>query len=372
MPGPVIITGGGTGGHVFPMQAIAEQLRARGVAATDLRFVGSRRGQESQLLSGGPVALTLLPGRGLRRSMAPGAVLANLAASVTLVAAVAVALVRVALWRPAVVVSVGGYASFAVALAAIVWRRPLVLVDLDATPGAAHRLLGRFAARRCVAFASDDPRASVTGAPIRGAILAVARDPEARESRRASQVPPIEARRIVIVVMTGSLGSARVNEATTELAARWSDRADLCLIHVTGRRDFESVVRSRPETTGLDYRIIDFADMSVLWGLCDAAVCRAGALTIAELCALGIPAVLVPLPGAPHDHQTMNARALERAGAARVLDNDECTGESLASMLDTLVAPDTLEEVSRAARSLGHDAGAYAIASVVADVGRLA
>ena len=145
MYGPIVITGGGTGGHIFPMQAVAEQLERRGVASHELRYVGSRRGQESMLLGDGPIELTLLPGRGIRRSWRPDALAANLGAVAGLAAALVIAVVRVGGWRPRVVVSVGGYASFAVALAAVLWRRPLVLVELDATPGAAHRLLGRFA-----------------------------------------------------------------------------------------------------------------------------------------------------------------------------------------------------------------------------------
>ena len=140
MTRPIVITGGGTGGHVFPMRAIADQLVEAGVAPGDLRFVGSRRGQERQLLGGGASALTLLGGRGIRRAWTPEALWANLGAVAGLVGGVLEALVLVARWRPSVVVSVGGYASFATSLAAVVWRRPLVLVEPDATPGAVHRM----------------------------------------------------------------------------------------------------------------------------------------------------------------------------------------------------------------------------------------
>jgi UDP-N-acetylglucosamine--N-acetylmuramyl-(pentapeptide) pyrophosphoryl-undecaprenol N-acetylglucosamine transferase len=123
MTKPIVITGGGTGGHVFPMLAIAEQLRLLGVSPSRLRYVGSRRGQEATLLAGDPVALTLLPGRGLRRSFARADLGSNVVAITELVGAISAALFKTGKWRPAVVVSVGGYASFAASLAAIAAAR---------------------------------------------------------------------------------------------------------------------------------------------------------------------------------------------------------------------------------------------------------
>jgi UDP-N-acetylglucosamine:LPS N-acetylglucosamine transferase len=371
MTGPVVITGGGTGGHVFPMQAIAEQLRALGVDDQRIRYVGSRRGQEAQLLGAGPVALTLLPGRGLRRSWTPDAITSNVGAVAGLAAAVTMALVQVGRWRPSVVVSVGGYASFAVAFSAVLWRRPLVLVELDASPGAAQRTLTRYAARRCTAFDINDPRAIVTGSPVRDAILAVDRSDGARHAARRSASPPVDEERRVVVVMTGSLGSFRVNRAVSALARRWKDRRDRTLIHVTGRRDFAAVSAARPDVTQLDYRIVAFADMAELWALCDVALCRSGATTVAELTALALPSVLVPLPGAPGDHQTLNAQAVARAGGARIVTDHECTDETLARVLDEVLVPGTLAAMSSSAASLGRRDAAAAIARVVADVGGL-
>jgi len=371
MTGPVVITGGGTGGHVFPMQAIAEALHALGVDDHRIRYVGSRRGQEAQLLGAGPISLTLLPGRGLRRSWTPDAIASNVSSAAGLAAAVAVALVKVGRWRPAVVVSVGGYASFALALSAVLWRRPLVLVELDATPGAAQRTLTRYAARRCTAFDTADPRAVTTGTPVRGSILAIDRSDEARRVARASATPSIGEQRRVVVVMTGSIGSRRVNRAVSALARRWEDRRDRTVIHVTGRRDYHEVSSARPDVTGLDYRIVAFADMAELWALCDVALCRSGATTVAELTALGLPSVLVPLPGAPGDHQSLNARVLAHAGGARIVSDDECTADTLARVLDDVLVPDTLASMSHSAASLGHRDAAAAIARAVRDVGGL-
>lgn len=361
---PVVITGGGTGGHVFPMQAIAESLRQRGLAASEVHYVGSRRGQERTLLRG-DVALTLLPGRGLRRSRRASDLLANAASVVGLVVAVALAQRLVARRRPSVVVSVGGYASFAVSLAAVCWRVPLVLVDFDAVPGAAHRLLGPFAAARCTAFASPGDKVVITGAPLRAEIESIDRSIAARQVARAALSPPIDSERVVVLVMTGSLGSHRVNLAVRDLARAWAKRGDRTLVHVTGRRDYDEFAATKPLAENLDYRVIEFGDMKELWGVCDVAICRAGAITVAELAVLGVPAVLVPLPGAPHDHQSKNARALADAGGAIVLSDAQCTGDSLAEALEIMTSADTMQEMGRAVHTVAHPHAANAIADVV-------
>lgn len=365
MSGPIVITGGGTGGHIFPMQAVAEQLLARGISADELRFVGSRRGQEATLLASSGVALTLLPGRGIRRSFSPSAIIDNLGAGVALVTAMLVALVKVRKWRPSVVVSLGGYASFAVALAAAVWRRPLVLVELDAATGAANRLLGRFATAHCTAFPSEKRNSTVTGVPLRDAIVAIDRSSAVRTSSRRAYTPPIDDGRLVVIVMTGSLGSTTVNRAVSDLAARWADRTDRTLIHVTGQRDFEATRAARPATKGLDYRIEAFADMTRVWAVADVAVCRAGAMTVAELAALSIASVLVPLPGSPSEHQVKNAQAIASVGGAMIVNDEDCTGATLDEVLGIVTDVSSLEGMSRAAGTIGRRDGANSIARVV-------
>ena len=364
MRGPIVITGGGTGGHIYPMVAVAEGLRDLGIDAKDLRFVASRRGQESTLLATSDIALTLLPGRGLRRSFAPDAVIENLGAVASLAAAVATAVLRVRRWRPSVVVSFGGYASFAATLAAVLWRRPLVLVELDAEPGAAQRLFTRFARARCCAFPSSDPKAIVTGTPLRASITSVDRSPDAIAATRRRLDPPIEEGRLVVVVMTGSLGSSTVNDAVSELARLWSPRADRAIIHVTGRRDAALVRARAPVTEGLDYRIVEFGDMVELWSLCDVAICRAGASTVAELTTLKIPSVLVPLPRMG-EHQLKNALVVVEAGGARLVMDSECTAARLDEVLASMSDADTLASMGEAAGTLARRDAAAAIARIV-------
>lgn len=366
---PVVITGGGTGGHLFPMQAIAERLEAAGVPPGDVRFVGSRRGQEARLLGGRAEPLTLLPGRGLRRSLAPRALGENLGAVIGLLAAVVTALGLLVRWRPRAVVSLGGYASAAVDAAAVVLRRPLVLVDFDARPGATHRLARPFARRICTSFPLADRRAIETGAPLRAAIESVD-----RTSTRTARLARGEGAdsRWCLVVMTGSLGARSVNTAVIELAELWRDRDDLEIIHVTGRRDHERCVAAwRPrDDDRISYRQVDFSDMADLWARCDLALCRAGAITVAELTCLGIPAVLVPLPGSPGDHQLHNARAVAGTGGAVVLEDQGISGDRLAEVVAPLLDEARLTEMSQAALSLGRRDGAARIAEVVLEVAR--
>ena len=369
MSGPVVLTGGGTGGHIFPMQAIAEALREAGVDDADMRYVGSRRGQEAALLGEGPIELTLLPGRGIRRSLAPRAIVDNLAALVALGGALYRAFILTRRWRPRVVVSVGGYAAAAMSTAAVLTRRPLVLVDLDATPSATHRLLSRFATRRCVALGTPNAHVVVTGAPVRHDVAEIDRSPDARTRAKASLEPPIDAERRVVVVMTGSLGATRVNRAVVQLAQLWSDRRDVALIHITGRRDYEMVKAQVPELKGLDYRVEAFAEMSTWWAVADLAICRAGATTIAELTTLSLPAILVPLPHAPGDHQYHNAHALSAAGAAIVVPDSSCNGEVLARQCQAVLAPGVLPEMARSSSLLAKPDAASAIAHVVVSVG---
>ena len=376
-----VVAGGGTGGHVLLALAVARALAERGHGRESIELVGSVRGQEADLLAGEGFPLTLLPGRGIARRLDLGTLAANAGAVVGLARATARAILLVARTRPRVVVSVGGYASFPADLAAVVLRVPLVLVNIDAVPGLVHRLLGRFAAASAVSFPGTPlPRATVTGTAVREDVVAVDRSPASAERARKELGVPLERRTVGVV--GGSLGARRLNEAATGLAAAWADRADLALYHVTGRRDWAALAARAPQAPdgdwavggavgeavgGLWYRAVPFCDrMPLLYEAVDVLVCRAGAVTVAELTVAGVPAVLVPLPGAPGDHQTANARALVDAGAAVLLPDDRCDASTLAAELGPLLAdPARLRGMGEAARGLGRPDAARRVAEVV-------
>lgn len=361
-----LVAGGGTGGHLVPALAVARALaEVHGEDAVEL--VGSRRGLDPQLLLDAGLPVTLLPGRGLVRRWDARSSVANAAALAALAWALALAVALVVRRRPAVVLAMGGYACVPVALAAALTGVPVVLVNLDAVPGAAGRLVGRFARASAVAFAGTPlPRAVVTGAPLRPGIVAAARPDDAARAaaRRALGLP---GDRFVIGAVGGSLGARTVNAAVGALVDAWSDRGDLAVYHVVGRRDAAAMVAPVLRSGGLVYRQVAYEQrMPLFYEAADVVVCRAGANTVAELGAVGVPAILVPLPGAPDDHQRANAAVLERAGGAVVLADSECTGPRLAREIDALRSePGRLRRMGEAAASIGRPDALSAVVRLV-------
>jgi UDP-N-acetylglucosamine--N-acetylmuramyl-(pentapeptide) pyrophosphoryl-undecaprenol N-acetylglucosamine transferase len=359
-----VIAGGGTGGHAVPALAIARALVERGHPQDSIHFVGSARGIERRMIPPAGFSITLLPGRGIARRLTVdnvGAVVGLLSAAVQ-----SVALLR--RLRPAVVVTVGGYASAACAAAAVLLRVPLVVAEQNAAPGLANRLAGRYARACAVSFPGTPlPRSVVTGNPVRAEIISVDRSPQRRaEAKSELGVGP---ERALVAVAGGSLGARRINEATLGLAELWRDRADVALRHVVGERDYEWVAAAAPSTgaPGLLYQPVRFEDrMDLLLAAADVTVQRAGASTVAELAVAGVPSVLVPLPGAPGDHQTLNARTLADAGAAVVVPDSELDSDRLARELERLMGdPQLLRSMAAAAKRLGRPDAA-------SDVARLA
>jgi UDP-N-acetylglucosamine--N-acetylmuramyl-(pentapeptide) pyrophosphoryl-undecaprenol N-acetylglucosamine transferase len=349
-----VIAGGGTGGHVYPGVALAAELVRRGHDPLSVRFVGARRGVEakSQALAGFPA--TFLPGRGLARSFSLEAAFCNLRALAGTSAAMARTFALFARWRPAVVVSLGGYASLPCVVAAALYAVPVVVVDLDAVPG----LVNRWAARL--------PRSSVyKGVPVRPDVANVDRSPDARLQAKHRLGLPGSA--VVVAVSGGSLGSLRLNRAASELVELWAERQDLAVYHVVGWRDWASFARPVVAGRGLSYRAVPYQeDMATLYSAADVAVQRAGASAVAELALAGLPSLLVPLPGAPGGHQAANAQAMEAAGAAVVVPDSELDGERLAKELDSLIADrGRLESMASAAKSLARAEAAEELADLV-------
>jgi len=353
-----VLAGGGTGGHVYPALALADELVARGHPPTSLRFVGGRRGIEGRVVAEAGYHIDLLPGRGLQRRLT----LANVGAVWGAVVAAARAWRIVRRARPSVVVGFGGYASLPTVAAARLSRLPAVVHEQDAVPGLANRIGIRLGARAAVSLPTAAvPGARLTGNPVRSAV--------AQAGRRPAEPP-------LVAVFGGSLGARSINRATLGLYDRWRHRRDVALRHVTGRRDFDECARRlaelrRPDDL-LDHTMVPYEDhMELLLGRAALAVCRAGAGAVAELTAVGVPSVLVPLPGSPGDHQGRNAAALGEAGAAVVLPDAECDAERLDAVAGSLVSdPQARRRMEDAARSLGHPDAAARLADLVEEVAR--
>lgn len=369
MTSPVvaIVTGGGTAGHVLPALAVAEAIVAEGHPRSAVHYVGSTRGIEARLVPESGFPMTLLPGRGIQRRLTP----ANLAAAGGLLVAAVRAIALVRRLRPSVVVAVGGYASVAVGLAAVLWRVPLVVAEQNAVPGAANRLLARFARASAVSFVGTPlPRAVVTGNPVRPEVAALSGRQDRVGARRAFGVG--EGRRLLLV-FGGSLGALRINRAVLEALPRWRDRSELSVHHVVGARDWDRIAAAVPGDLGeLEYRCVAYEDrMPAALAAADLAVCRAGSGTCFELAAAGLPAVLVPSPHVTADQQTANARRLVEAGAARAVPDAELDGARLAAEVDALLADrEALNAMAAAARACSRPDAAERIARLALEHAR--
>ena len=359
-----VIGGGGTGGHVLPALAIGRALVAAGHDPASIHFVGSRRGMERRLVPEAGFEITLLPGRGIARRLT----LDNVGAVLGLATAVVQSVILMLRRRPAVAVSVGGYAGLPVALAAIVCRVPLIVVEQNAVPGAANRLTGRFARAAAVSFPGTPlPRAVLTGNPLRPEILALDTSPAGRAAARELLALPAD--RTVMAAFGGSLGSRTINQATRGLAQLWQDREDMAIHHVVGRRDWPTFAADAPRIPpekGLVYHAVEYEDrMPQLLAAADLALCRSGG-SVAELAAAGLPAILVPLPQAPGDHQTANARAFVDRGAALMVADADCTPTRLAELVASLLAePGRLPAMAAAAAGLARPDAAAQVAALV-------
>lgn len=366
-----VIAGGGTAGHLLPGVAVADALVARGHAPSSLLFVGSDRGVERTVVPAAGFPLELLPGRGIARKFS----LDNVGAVVGLLRAVVRAVRLLGRRRPSVVLSLGGYASVACVVAAVVWRIPVVVTEQNAVPGLANRLAARVARAAAVPVAGVAlPRAVVTGNPVRPEVAAIADSPAALRTAAREDLG-VPADRVLVAVFSGSLGARRVNDSVVGMVAQWCGR-DVVVHHVTGTRDHDAVVAAVGERPGcrLDYRCVPYDDeMARLLVAADVAVCRAGGSTVAELAVAGLPAVLVPLPTAPGDHQRANAASLVDVGGAVLLDDDACTPDRLAAVLGPLVEDADRRKAMRGAlATVGRPDAADAVAALVEEVARVA
>lgn len=351
-----VVTGGGTAGHVLPALAVAEALVDRGHPNESIHYVGTERGIERRLLPDSGFDATYLDVVGLQRRLTRR----NLAFVPKLVRARRRAIGLLRELAPKVVVSVGGYGSVPAVLAARRLGIPVVVVSYDRVPGRASALAARRAAACAVAF--DDsplPRATVTGAPIRRAILEVDRD-RGRDAARSSL--GVDPDRFLIAVMGGSQGSGVLNEAVGRLVDEWADDSTLAIRHVVGERFLDDAPPQRSAPDGLRYEPIGYeSDMARLYTAADLLIGRGGASTVHEVAVTGVPAVLVPWSDSAEDHQRANVAWLADAGAAVLVDEEDL--DRLDDVIERLRADDAgRRALGTAASRLGavHRSGAVA------------
>lgn len=335
-----LIMAGGTGGHVFPALATARMLQEKGHA---VHWLGSVGGMEARLIADTDIPLSLISISGLRGKGG----LALLAAPFRLVRGLGQALAVVRRVRPDCVVGMGGFVTGPGGVAAWLTRTPLLIHEQNAIAGLTNRLLVRFAKTVMEAFpGSFDTRVVTrcTGNPVRSDVAALAEP----EQRMAGREGPVR-----LLVIGGSLGAQAINERLPEALARLDESQRPQVRHQCGERHLEAT-REAYERAGVAGDVQPFIkDMAQAYEWADIVLCRAGALTIAELCAAGLGAILVPFPHAVDDHQTRNAQYMVKARAALLVPQPRLTVETLAETLAGLVGDrNQLINMAQAARSL--------------------
>ena len=335
---------GGTGGHVFPGLAVAEEMRAAG---WDVVWMGAKSGMEARLV----------PARGYRMAYVRAAalrgkgVLAALLLPVNLLVGFGQAARAIFRLRPDVVLGMGGYVAFPGGMMASLLARPLAVHEQNAIAGLTNRVLARLADKAMTAFPEALPGAEWTGNPVRREIAAIA-PPEERFAGRGG---PLR-----LLVVGGSLGAQALNECVPQALARLEPRP--VVVHQSGEKHLEAL-RANYRAAGVEGELVPFIDdMARRYAEADLVLCRAGAITVAELSAGGVASVLVPFPHAVDDHQSANARFLSAKGAALLLPQGELTPGKLAATLRALDRPRLLE-MARRARGLGRPDAARRVAA---------
>jgi UDP-N-acetylglucosamine--N-acetylmuramyl-(pentapeptide) pyrophosphoryl-undecaprenol N-acetylglucosamine transferase len=354
----MLIAGGGTGGHVFPGIALAEEVVTRH-PGNDVVFVGTARGLEATVVPEAGFPVELIDVKGLKGKGFMG-VLLNL----LLIPGAFLQSWRILRrWRPDVVVGVGGYASGPVVLMAWLLRIPTAVQEQNAVAGLTNRLLGRFVEAAFTAFpeaARLFPARKVyqLGNPIRRTLMENFMRPEVDHDRPR------------VLVFGGSQGAHALNMRVLEALPHLADlRETIKITHQTGARDREYVEKGY-RACGFVPDVREFIhDMSAAYAESDLVVCRAGATTLSELTVCKKPSILVPFPAAADNHQVVNARSLADVGAAVMIEEKDLTGELLAAEVRSILAhPERREQMSRAAGRLGSPQAAKEIADVLADL----
>ena len=345
-----VVTGGGTSGHVIPAIAICELLVEAGHPVSEIRYVGSRRGVERELMQSTQIASEYLPISGLQRSWNFQGVARNALLPWRLLRSRILARGLVKLWSPSVVVSVGGYASEPMSRAALAASVPLVCVSYDRIPGLATRRQAKQAAISAVAFeGSDLPRSILTGAPVRKQLRGLAVLTSRESSRSALGISPQAS---MVVVMGGSLGSGVLNAMVADLLRSLTGTQSV-VYHICGERFMRDSMPHVP--TGVQYVRVGYEDrMADVYSALDVLVSRAGASSVAEIATVGVAAVLIPWPDAADGHQELNARWLTDAGAGILMDDAACVdGRAVAEVTQLLADRDRVSVMARTAYQLG-------------------
>ena len=347
----ILIMAGGTGGHIFPGLAVAEQMRAAG---WDVVWMGARGGMEERLVPkhgyrAAWIRAKAARGKGIvQKLLLPANLLYSFWESAR----------HIRKLRPNVVLGLGGYVAFPGGMMASLWNRPLALHEQNAIPGLANKVLAQISDKVMAGFPQALKGAEWTGNPVRADIAAI----PSPEGRFAGRQGPLK-----ILVVGGSLGAQALNEAMPKALALLDNRPTV--VHQSGEKHLDALKKHYKEA-GVQGELVAFIDdMARRYAEADLVICRAGAVTIAELSAGGMASLLVPFPHAVDDHQTANARFLAERGAALLLQQRELSPQTLAQMIRGLDRTRLLD-MARKARALGKPDAARIVAERCMSIAR--
>ncbi len=348
----LMIMAGGTGGHVYPAMAVADHLHAR---SWRIVWLATEGGMENRLIAGKPYEVAVIRMRGVRGKGA----LRKLAAPFQVLLACVQSFSAMRRYRPDVVLGMGGFAAFPGGLVAWLTRRPLVIHEQNSIAGLTNRVLSRFATRVLAAFPSAfGDRATLVGNPVRADIASVA-EPTVRFAGRTG---PLR-----VLVVGGSLGAQVLNETVPQALALMPEATRPEVIHQAGEKHIAEL-EANYRKVGVQAETRAFInDMAEQYGWADLVICRAGALTVAELAAVGAASVLVPFPYAVDDHQTWNARYLSENSAAIQVQQQDLSAEKLAWVIGNITR-ERLMDMATKARALGKPEATRTVAEVCMEV----
>ena len=317
-----VIAGGGTAGHLHPGLAVAEALVSRGKRRSEIYFLASDREIDSKLITAANFGFTGLRGKGVGSN----SLISLIVALTLLVKSTTSAWKFVLKSKPKVILSLGGFASLPGSIAGLITRTPVVLHEQNAIPGRANKLISKWAKKSAVSYLKTGlPRSVHTGNPVRKELFDLERND--KSLHRSQLGIPLENK--MVVVTGGSLGSTRINESVVGALVYLRQVTDLTIYHIVGSRDWAKFNEPLP-SHGIDYRAVEYEDqMPIVINSADLIISRAGGSITAEIKLVGVPSILVPLPGAPGDHQTKNAESLVEDGSAMIIPDNECDSERL-------------------------------------------
>lgn len=366
----IIVSGGGTGGHIYPAITIIRTLQKK-VDNLEVLYVGTSKGLEADIIPKEGLPFATVDLQGFKRSLSP----VNILRAVKALGGVFKAAGIVRSFKPDVVIGTGGYVCGPVLMAASIMGIPALIQEQNVVPGITNKILSKLVAKIATGSSVANkhfPAEKVvfTGNPIRSEVMDTDRQLGYEEFGLSSN-------RKTILVSGGSRGARSINRAMVDVLKHYADDDRLQILHATGKGEYDDVVK-RVADTGLDLDKVSnikvfpyLYNMPQAMAVADLAVFRAGATGLAELTAKGIPAILIPYPFAAENHQEANARAAEEAGAARMILNKDLTAQGLIELIEELLSDESiLANMAASSKAIGRPKAADAIAEMIIELAR--